>query len=628
MKERINKLEKWIKENKGKTVLVTVLVVALIISLTTAVFYTSGSGNEKNITMGTLKVEYIDGQTINGSNALPLTEEEVEEYASKTSFQVKNSGNLTGYAEISLIINSLPTELNSEDFRWRLYKEGEAIKEGSFKGVGSKLVLKTDEVIYPNNTGVNYTIAVWIRDNGGNQNSMLNKTVNAKINIKASDKRGEYAEYGINPPEIAEGMIPVTYDETKGSWVKADINKEWYSYNNQEWANAVTVSSTNRSSYEEAAPGTEISMDDINSMWVWIPRFKYKIPSNIGSSSNVTNPPQIEVVFESGISTTGESIASCPITSTSCYYTHPAFRNGSKVYKLAPYDQGGWDKELAGIWVGKFETSGSATTPTIKPDVVSLRTQRVSTQFDTSLKFAGGTRSTSNGTVTFSGNTTYGLTSSTNTHMMKNTEWGAVAYLSQSRYGKMGNSDYTGTNKEIYINNSSSSYTGRSGGEPSASSSTYGSYSYDDKTCSSSTCTGGKESGKGTGASTTGTIYGVYDMSGGTSERTMSNWEETVADSGFTTSNLPGGSSSKYYEKYTGESSNSITEEKAIKGDATYETMRWYSDRANFLYTSNPWSSRGNNYGYTSNSGTFSSNGSAGGVYSGYVYSFRVVLIP
>ena len=37
--------------------------------------------------------------------------------------------------------------------------------------------------------------------------------------------------------------------------------------------------------------------------------------------------------------------------------------------------------------------------------------------------------------------------------MMKNMEWGAVAYLSHSKYGKYGNSMYEGSNKKyIKIN--------------------------------------------------------------------------------------------------------------------------------------------------------------------------------
>ena len=51
------------------------------------------------------------------------------------------------------------------------------------------------------------------------------------------------------------------------------------------------------------------------------------------------------------------------------------------------------------------------------------------------------------------GTTNYGFSGSTyGTHMMKNIEWGAVAYLSQSKYGKYGNTTYSGANKEIYQN--------------------------------------------------------------------------------------------------------------------------------------------------------------------------------
>ena len=443
---------------------------------------------------------------------------------------------------------------------------------------------------------------------------------------------------GANEPVLADGMIPVVYNSTTGNWVKANTKQAWHDYENGIWANAVTTSS---STYRTASPGTTIPMSSINSMWVWIPRYKYRIPSNIGSSSNVTSPPEIDVVFENGVETTGSTLSSCPITSTSCYYTHPAFRNGSLVYKSTSYDQGGWDEELEGIWVGKFETSGTSTTPTIKPDVISLRSQTVYNQFVTSLKFAGGTLSGS--TVSFAGNSTYGLTSTTDTHMMKNTEWGAVAYLSQSEYGKMGNSNYSGTNKEVYINNSSSRYTGRSGGGPAGSTpingtypdqssttryNSYGFYTYDDYLLDYGTNTKGeKVTGKGTGASTTGTIYGIYDMSGGTQEYTMGNWAGTVGSSGFTTSNFPGGSSgSKYYEKYTGTSSSSITSDKAIKGDTSYETMYWYYDDYGFPYASLPWSSHGGYYATTSVGGLFGFAGVNGN--SSTNGTFRVTLIP
>ena len=57
--------------------------------------------------------------------------------------------------------------------------------------------------------------------------------------------------------------------------------------------------------------------------------------------------------------------------------------------------------------------------------------------------------------------------------MMKNMEWGAVAYLTHSNYGRNGN--------KIYINNSSDFITGNSGGSTSASDKAGTTYAYNIK---------------------------------------------------------------------------------------------------------------------------------------------------
>ena len=107
------------------------------------------------------------------------------------------------------------------------------------------------------------------------------------------------------------------------------------------------------------------------------------------------------------------------------------------------------NEELSGIWVGKFETSSSVdgagnTTKfdaMIKPNVTSWRNITVSNAFNVSLK------------MNDEGNR-YGFSSNVDTHMMKNSEWAVVAYLSQSRYGKLGNENFKGANKEVYQNKS------------------------------------------------------------------------------------------------------------------------------------------------------------------------------
>ena len=308
------------------------------------------------------------------------------------------------------------------------------------------------------------------------------KTIEAKVGLKNLDTSGA------NEPVLDEGMIPVYYDESTETWKKAsssNSNKKykWYDYNNKMWANSVTVSSTNRSKYQSANLGTEIPMDDILTMQVWIPRYKYKVWNYNADGTKTSNEQQIEITFEDGTAKTGEisctdSISgtdgkaseTCKLKSTNATctdstcnnmtYTHPAFTFG--------------DKEIKGFWIGKFELTGTISSITTKPNLSSLRKQSVSS-FETNIM-----------NMKNSGNQ-YGIGTSTDTHMIKNSEWGAVVYLSHSKYGTCTD----GTCKEVNINNSSSYYTGRSGGSPSASSSTEGTYKYNDIYNKTTTMTGG-----------------------------------------------------------------------------------------------------------------------------------------
>ena len=293
---------------------------------------------------------------------------------------------------------------------------------------------------------------------------------------------------GANEPELDEGMIPVYYDENTETWKKADKKNSnekyrWYNYDKKIWANSVTVSSTNRSKYLSASVGTEIPMDDILTMEVWIPRYKYKVWNYNADGTKTSNPQQIEITFENGTNTTGEiscqdSISgtdgdpseTCKLKSTNATctdsicnnktYTHPAFTFGNE--------------EIKGFWIGKFELTGTISNITTKPNLSSIRNKSVSS-FETNIM-----------NMKNSGNQ-YGLNTTTDTHMIKNSEWGAVAYLSHSKYGTCTD----GTCKEVNINNSSSYYTGRSGGSSSASSTSDGTYKYNQKNITNTTITGG-----------------------------------------------------------------------------------------------------------------------------------------
>ncbi|MDD3392386.1 MAG: hypothetical protein PHE54_02495, partial [Bacilli bacterium] len=406
-----------------------------------------------------------------------------------------------------------------------------------------------------------------------------------------------YAESILNgsDPILEDGMIPIVYDETETRWQKADTSSTWYDYDNQMWANAVLVTEDSRSSYQSAASGTTIDEGDILAYLVWIPRYEYETITS-------TTATEIKVNFIS-IDTTEAS---------DNYIIHPAFTFG--------------DEELSGIWVGKFETSTDVTStcytspstdncvdvnPMIVPNVSSLRNQTVSTMFTTIQKING---------------VTYGLATG-DAHMMKNTEWGSVAYLSQSIYGKYGNSMYTGDNKEIYQNKSTTYITGSSNGTPSTDT-TNVQCLYNDITDR-----GNGIGACGAGASTTGNIYGIYDMSGGAYEYVMGvmyNSENTslnVSSSGFDQTTIDNTSFSKYVDKYAyGTTYNdSAAYVRALIGDATAETKSWYGDSAYFVNSAYSFFVRGGIYNYSTSAGVF--NFGRGNGSSIIFYSSRAVYV-
>ena len=223
--------------------------------------------------------------------------------------------------------------------------------------------------------------------------------------------------------------------------------------------------------------------------------------------------------------------------------------------------------ELKGIWVAKFEVSGSTTAPRVKPGVSSLRSITVANMYNTGKLFRSTDYITSNGI------------NQSDSHMMKNIEWGAVAYLKQSNYG-LGITDIT--------INSNNSYTGGGSGT-----------SY--KT--------------NIGQSTSGNITGVYDMSGGTDEYVMGNYNKTAGESRLTVSGIP----AEHIDIYSGDSVSA-----SHLGDATGETAGWYSDYARFVYSSYPWFLRGGYYSDGDNAGVFSFDIYAGDAY--FINGFRVVL--
>ncbi len=434
----------------------------------------------------------------------------------------------------------------------------------------------------------------------GEQDTITIKLSGATTGIYKGKLKVRYQEYvqkdasGANMPQLVNGMIPVVYDESNSTWKKSSTSGGvWYDYNNQMWANAVTIKdSTKRTIYQNADIGTPITISDINTFMVWIPRYSYTLGNTYGYQIEGASTPSkqtpgafdIKFVNKNTIDVgSGQYTGSTPEN----YFTPSSFCWGDTCDDEATRKDSG-NIELEGIWIAKFEMSGTLSNIASVPNATSITNQKLSSYF-TSIQ------NNMNGSL---GNSNYGLEGNYDTHMIKNTEWGAMAYLSQSKYGKYGNPNYSGLNKEIYQNKSKPYSTGKSNGTPGQT--------------NKNVQVAYNVSNTGTGASTTGNIYGIYDTSGGATELVMGNKKNYSGinsnyNSGFSGILSDNGSSfsgisfpsRKYYNLY---SSDVLNESNSIKGDAygIDGTNGFYGDF--YLQYACPWIGRG---GGTESSGLY-----------------------
>ena len=554
------------EENKKikniKLTLYITLILCLMVGVSYATYNLVLKGNKQHqVNIGSLTLTYEETNNINVTGDTLKTDE--EGIASGNVFNFKVSVNNTTNKEINYIVYlTMDVEyLNNID-------KGKVYLNNKTKNIvyGPSFITDLAKYKYENsyvlctNTFTNatetheYSLTSWISpktnifEAGGTHQTIIGGTVKFKVSVETVEITNLDTS-GANKPVLASNMIPVYYDEANSVWKKADKNNSqkdyrWYSYSSTGeykgmWANAVTVKDTNRQTYLNATPGTTISMDDITTMWVWIPRFNAVTPSNYNGGTQ-SKPNAIDVTFVKQNETAID-----------------AFTFGNK--------------ELSGFWYGKFEVGGtlasSCTNETcnvsnivVKPNVSSLRSQKVSSFFYASRSMEQA------------GNSFGFVNSEVDTHMSKNNEWGAVAYLTQSIYGRCTSST---TCTEIGINNNSSYITGYGAPAGSSSSVTNGTYN----------------TALGKDASTTGTIYGIYDMSGGAYEYVMGVYNNAKSSSGFNI--LP---DEKYYNNYTGSS---------YTGHALTETKKWYGDNDGFVSASYPWFARGGYYGAGGVTGVF-----------------------
>ena len=605
---------KFNKENILPITLISVLIFIFLMVIFTGVSYAYWQKNyaqksTNKIKSGCFSFELTDENPINLANTYPMSETDAMKNTPYT-FTITNncsidmyynvtlnttgSSDLDNYLDYKLVDengNTVGPKIIGNTNKYDEYNNYTYTDENNntynilnsyilTSGSLTKATMNSDNSsVVSKGQSKTYKLYIWM-DESVEDLSTMGKSFTGKVIVTSSTDssiKAEYKEALLNgtDPVLSDNLIPVMIADD-GTVTKADTNIEWYKYEDKKWANAVILVDENKT-YNN---GDIIPEDNIESYFVWIPKYSYQI-FNLGNTDGYTSSKpttsiaqEIQIKFgTTNTSDNNENECTTPMTSGASgnckvgdYMTSPAFIS----------------MNTNGLWVAKFETTGSTTNITVKPNQTSLRNLNVKTMFETA----------------------YNYKRNNDSHMMKNTEWGAVAYLSHSKYG---------INTEVRINNNSNYITGYAATDSADESKMPGTYGTD------SSVTLPYNTSAGYKASTTGNITGIYDMSGGAWEYMASLRRETYGSSGFDAATLKT-YNSKYYDEYD-KTSDTTTYNKRILGDATGEMgpfyyyqdgdnnsrphNGWYDNNSDFVSASFPWFDRSGDSSFGVLSGQF-----------------------
>ena len=327
----------------------------------------------------------------------------------------------------------------------------------------------------------------------------------------------------VNKPALLEGMTAIKWENN--DWVDVkdpDKDTTWYDYS--------------KKTGEEAAKWANARTAD-GSYWVWIPRFAYKISQE-----------KVDIIFLQNKTTLDKNSEEI----SNDYIVHPAFSSN--------VEQGGWNEEITGFWVSKFEAAKNENGLVFLPNTYSYNNITIGEAY------------------TLSKSLPY---ENAFPHLIKNSEWGAVAYLATSPYGRDGVEVSANLTKTTLADGTTTSVTAGGNGTDGLA----------------STPQDALENNKD--QSTTGNIYGVYDMAGGLWERVAAyihNGNDNLLLNGKSMVEEGDPKSSNAFKTVYAYNAAEDTNEanynanKSRGGDAMFETssgvgyLSWYGDESSFMF--------------------------------------------
>ena len=242
---------------KAKTTYIIALAVFFVfVSLsetTYSLFIKSDVTDDFGYDTGLLDLKFIEDEAIKLENAFPVIDSDGIKLKPYT-LTLKNTGNLPYLFDLKMTSDS-----GSIDSKYIKFRVNDYMPHTLYS---TNNVLVSGNIIYPNQE-ITYKINVWLDSN--TPNTELGKSFSAKVVTSGSSAYKTLDTSGANYPTMADGMIPVYYNDSK--WYIADVNNmntshTWYDYSNKMWANVVTLKDSAKYVYDITRKH-DIKIDDV-----------------------------------------------------------------------------------------------------------------------------------------------------------------------------------------------------------------------------------------------------------------------------------------------------------------------------------------------------------------------------
>lgn len=163
--------------------------VAVIVGATFAIYYFLHRQEEGSsaVYTGTLSIEYLSGNIINCHLLYPTDDPDYKETNNiyKNNFKITNTGSLDSLITINTILNK--NEFSDNTLMYKLFtSEGEKLEQGTLSGTGEMQI--ASNISLPNNSSSEFTLIIWIKETGVNQNEEMKKNLTGMLKVDANQK--------------------------------------------------------------------------------------------------------------------------------------------------------------------------------------------------------------------------------------------------------------------------------------------------------------------------------------------------------------------------------------------------------------------------------------------------------